>query len=779
MPSATKKTNQHQVMRDIVQALKIGQIVKLVSVTLAVCMNASSRAAFMDFVVVNDPGNAADTRPVSYGSDTSYLGGVADLYRIGKYEVTNSQYAMFLNAVADSDSHGLYNPKMGDSSYGTYPNLLRGGITRSGAVGNFEYSAIVGRENLPVNWVSWNSAARFANWMHNGRLNNPGTTEYGAYDFQGSLSPLAHEDDGKYWIPTVDEWYKAAYYKGGSTNAGYWTYATQSNTAPAPGPLNNAVNKANYQADNFDFGEGVDYGDMTPVGNYTLSPGPYGTFDQAGNVYEWNETISPVSSSSRTRYGGAWRWNESEQLRYDARSGSLASAGRFDTGFRLASSLDVSPTKLVQFGYDNPDTKYMRDNIEYMKTFPFHGTVFGAKPVGGTLHEFSHQSWGNVQYARPQMQHAVDELQATDFGEFTENYLRMNVTPGDVDWVFGDFSAVRQNFATAGWIVQQGGAKGIALDFEPYGSPLWHYPSQAHASTHSFEAYQLSAKEQGREIMLSIQAEAPNITIFLPFAYSYVWGPSQLNGNLGGLSSIEYGLMPSFLDGMIEAAGEGVQFVDGTEFSYRFKTVEEFQAARTRAIVETLPIVADPAKYLEKFGFGFGLWMDVDWRTGGWHAAPNQFDQNWFTPEEFEAALKNAFLVGDEFAWVYTESLTWWNANGGDPMPQAYYDAVANAFAASSQYPMLVGDYNNDGTVNSADYVVWRDSLGTNNALPNDPIGGTVNSAQYDQWRANFGKTTGSGGLSGVQAGVPEPGSILLFVMGLTGLLPYLWHRPR
>ena len=36
-----------------------------------------------------------------------------------------------------------------------------------------------------------------------------------------------------YFIPSENEWYKAAYYKGGSTNAGYWTYPTQSNTAPS------------------------------------------------------------------------------------------------------------------------------------------------------------------------------------------------------------------------------------------------------------------------------------------------------------------------------------------------------------------------------------------------------------------------------------------------------------------------------------------------------------------------------------------------------------------
>jgi formylglycine-generating enzyme required for sulfatase activity len=669
----------------------------------------------MEFVLVDDPGNAADSRPVTIGSNTSYLGNVESLYRIGLHEVTNAQYAAFLNAVADSDPHGLYHDNMGDGSYGTFPDLLRGGIARSGVAGSYAYASIAGRENLPVNWVSWESAARFANWMHNGRQSNAASTEYGAYDFSGAI-PISHAASSKYWIPTADEWYKAAYYKSDSANAGYWTYPTQSDVAPVPGPMNSTPNQANFQADNFDFGQGVDHGDMTPVGNYRLSSGAYGTFDQAGNISEWIEDVSPIDPAARTTWGGAWRWNDSEQLRYDGRSHAPADAGSFVRGFRLASTPYATPKKIIQFGYDNPDTGYLPSHIDEMKIHPFHGTVFTAKPAGGTPQQFSRQSWGNTLFTRSQMQHAVDELQATNFGEFSENFLRMNATPGNVDWVLGDFSAVYENFETAAWIVAQGGARGIALDLEPYESPLWHYPSQANAATHSFEAYKQTAREAGRDIMLRIQQEAPDITIFLPVSYSYVWGQSQLNGNPANLSTIEYGLLPSFLDGMLAAAGQGVSFVDGFEYSYRHKTLEEFQTSRMQMILDSLPIIEDPVKYLEKFGFGFGLFMDTDHRTGGWHTDPSEFDQNWFTPEELETALKNALMVSDEYAWVYTETLTWWNANGGNPVPAAYFDAVANGYESSS--PLATpGDTDLDGDVDLSDLGALASNYGRNSGV--------------------------------------------------------------
>jgi hypothetical protein len=79
----------------------------------------------------------------------------------------------------------------------------------------------------------------------------------------------------------------------------------------------------------------------------------------------------------------------------------------------------------------------------------------------------------------------------------------------------------------------------------------------------------------------------------------------------------------------------------------------------------------------------------------------------------------------------------------------------------------IPGDYNNNGTVDAADYVVWRKNAGTNNPLANDPIGGTIGTAQYNQWRANFGQTApGAGSSSGAitNATVPEPATLVLLM---------------
>ena len=109
-------------------------------------------------------------------------------------------------------------------------------------------------------------------------------------------------------MTSEDEWYKAAYYKGGSTNAGYWDYPTSSDTAPGQDMADVSGNNANYYTAPYAFP--IDSGKYTTVvGEFQNSDSPYGTFDQGGNVFEWNEAVLygwPVAHSSRGLRGGSF-----------------------------------------------------------------------------------------------------------------------------------------------------------------------------------------------------------------------------------------------------------------------------------------------------------------------------------------------------------------------------------------------------------------------------------------------------------------------------------------
>ncbi|HEX3601618.1 MAG TPA: PEP-CTERM sorting domain-containing protein [Lacipirellulaceae bacterium] len=95
---------------------------------------------------------------------------------------------------------------------------------------------------------------------------------------------------------------------------------------------------------------------------------------------------------------------------------------------------------------------------------------------------------------------------------------------------------------------------------------------------------------------------------------------------------------------------------------------------------------------------------------------------------------------------------------------------------AEAAAPGVIGDYNNNGKVDAADYVVWRSNVGTTNVLPNDPAGGMIGATQYNNWRSHFGTSAGSGsGLVG--SAVPEPSSVMLVLGAVMGLFSFKRNR--
>jgi len=305
----------------------------LVLITLTIGSSHAQPLVNIETVFVGDAGNAADTRSASDG--TSGYGAVPYGYNIGKYEVTIAQYVTFLNSVArlSNNTHiaNLWKPSMASDPYVA-------GISRSGGgtLANPYVYASIGSSNRPIAYVSWLDAARFANWIHNGATNGA-STETGAYTLNGTTNGIINKNpDAKWWIPSEDEWYKAAFYKGGGTNSGYWTYTTKSDAVP-----NNLVGTNTNQANinqNSRFSltqstakENRNY--LTDVGTYSGSSGPYGTFDQGGNLYEWNASV--ILQTNRGLRGGSWDiWGNTLDFAY--RGGSYAPEFSSNIlGFRL------------------------------------------------------------------------------------------------------------------------------------------------------------------------------------------------------------------------------------------------------------------------------------------------------------------------------------------------------------------------------------------------------------------------------------------------------------
>ena len=321
-----------------------------IAIVLLAC-GAELQAVTIPTVPVGNAGNANDAATGGYG-------GVNYAYSIGKTEVTMGQYTEFLNSVAATDTYGLYSTWMADLVY-------IAGITRNGVPGNYSYS-VVGSAQRPVSYVSWGDAARFANWLHNGQptgLQDASTTEDGAYSLNGAttdaeLLAVSRNSGAKWFLPTENEWYKAAYHKNDGVTGNYWSYPTSTNVIPysdqPPGsdaPVQS--NTANFYRNDtttigYDDGWAINGSTIFPSGNvltdvgaYTASTSPYGTFDQAGNVMEWNEAIiNRFGTHGRGVRGGSFG-SDAISLKSDLRVAERPRVEDIVYGFRVATLVTV------------------------------------------------------------------------------------------------------------------------------------------------------------------------------------------------------------------------------------------------------------------------------------------------------------------------------------------------------------------------------------------------------------------------------------------------------
>jgi len=271
----------------------------------------------IDFVDVGNAGNANDVGP--FGGP---YGGVANNFRIGTFEVS------------------------------------RDAITKANAVGNLgitlaDMTSFGGNGvNRPATGTSWNEAARFVNWMNTSSgfsaaykfAFQPGDGGYSANsniilwdvaDAGYNASNLYRNSNAFYFLPSENEWYKAAYYSGSGTT--YFDYAQQSDTIPnvvANGPTGAVYNGQSGPADVADAG-GSSF---------------YGTRGQNGNVWEWNESAfaAPNDSLSENRAirGGNWVLS-ANFLRSSFRGTGDPVVEDNDLGFRVASVPEPSTAILI------------------------------------------------------------------------------------------------------------------------------------------------------------------------------------------------------------------------------------------------------------------------------------------------------------------------------------------------------------------------------------------------------------------------------------------------
>lgn len=229
--------------------------------------------------------------PAFDGGGFGFLPGrgvVGHEYRISKLQITTGQWLEFVNTFSTRDGGEFFTRPY---QWGAYPDPHYTGPGRRWTPKN-----LPNWDMLPVAGVSWREAAMYANWLHNDKSPEQWAIENGAYDtstFSTDPNTLVFTDqltrhpDAKFWIPSLDEWLKAAHYdphRHGQGEGGWWLYPNSTDEPLTPGPPGVGQTTADWIDPDIQAGEW-----HIPLGAYPDEASPWGLLDISGGAREWAE----------------------------------------------------------------------------------------------------------------------------------------------------------------------------------------------------------------------------------------------------------------------------------------------------------------------------------------------------------------------------------------------------------------------------------------------------------------------------------------------------------
>lgn len=271
----------------------------------------------IDFVRIGAVGNAPWAGDGTPGDRAIGRGGVNYEYNIGRFEVNTAQWVEFMNAVYDRPA--------GD----TIPHVLQTGFWGAASTTPINsanpaarrWTTPAGNEMRAVGGITWRTAAIYCNWLCNNKSLDQSAFMNGAYDVstfgfealpfgQRFTDQLAHTPGARYYIPTWDEWLKAAHYDPQKQNSdgsvgGWWTYSNGSDQ-PWIGARPSAGGTANFGFS----GTGPNSPFIIPLGAYS-GTSPWGLYDVAGATTEWTESVLTDGIGRRFRINDGSPWNSS------------------------------------------------------------------------------------------------------------------------------------------------------------------------------------------------------------------------------------------------------------------------------------------------------------------------------------------------------------------------------------------------------------------------------------------------------------------------------------
>jgi len=313
--------------------------------------------------------------------------------------------------------------------------------------------------------------------------------------------------------------------------------------------------------------------------------------------------------------------------------------------------------KLIQYGWDVPNTAYVRRHIQEMERRPtfvqphgklhhFNGLVLqvtnSREPcLGGTRDALGWKTFSRERFQAKDYAHAIEDLKAAQFEQFSDNFIQMVSMPG-VDLFDPQWDTVAHNASVLAKIAKEGGCVGLVFDPVQYGyQRIWTYQwrhkmAVEQPKEQSQQEYVAKATERGQQFMKAINAEFPDVKILC------LYGPTRT----GFTPAWQYDLLKPFIEGMCDTAASGTEIIDGYKQYPNYRDESSFIKARRDTIKGSArDQFADKGAFDRVMRAGFCLQLDepVFWRR-----------------KAFQTALHHALSHSDEYVWVFSERVNWW-----------------------------------------------------------------------------------------------------------------------
>lgn len=366
----------------------------------------------------------------------------------------------------------------------------------------------------------------------------------------------------------------------------------------------------------------------------------------------------------------------------------------------LAILLGGCAPKLIEWGGGEPDQAFLARHYARMEEQPFDGLVLHLRLPGrpGVESVFLWDPFAS-RYTPEEVSPAVDTLRGIPFRRFRHNFLRVNLNRADAPLdLFDDpaWEMATANLALAARIAREAGLAGLLIDPEAYAPPeeggdrprfnAFDYTRRGRPEA-SFADYRAQAFRRGLAMAEAIGAAHPGLVLFFAFAYTGSCLSTRPEAERA------YGLLPAFVDGVLEGKAPAMEIVDGFEPAYPYRACGEFQRGARRFREECRRLSRVPWRF-GGVRLAFGLWMDY---RSGKVCAPFRARRQpcpWadrerypedqrplVDPARFGEGLAAALDLTDGFVWVYSEEPRWWTeaSPGGENLPAAFVEAIRAA----------------------------------------------------------------------------------------------------